>query len=109
MRGHGCRTGQRGELPRLSRGGKRAIGARSHGLLTPLQRLRRIGCDDAQAVLEGVHARIRDVNARILPRGVKLHPYYDRSHLMELTTHTVLENLLTGIALVTLILFQVFR
>ncbi|HEY6880329.1 MAG TPA: efflux RND transporter permease subunit, partial [Polyangiales bacterium] len=61
--------------------------------------------DDAQAVLTRVHERIRDLNTRILPRGVKLHPYYDRSQLMELTTHTVLENLSAGVGLVTLILF----
>ncbi|MFT3924882.1 MAG: CusA/CzcA family heavy metal efflux RND transporter [Myxococcales bacterium] len=61
--------------------------------------------DDAQAVLERVHERVADLNNRILPRGVKVHPYYDRSHLMELTTHTVLENLTAGILLVTLILF----
>lgn len=61
--------------------------------------------DDAGAVLESVHERVRDLNTRILPRGVKLHPYYDRSHLMELTTHTVLENLTEGVLLVTLILF----
>jgi cobalt-zinc-cadmium resistance protein CzcA len=61
--------------------------------------------DDAQAVLERVHHRIDDLNNRILPRGVKLHPYQDRAQLMELTTHTVLENLLAGVGLVTLILF----
>jgi cobalt-zinc-cadmium resistance protein CzcA len=61
--------------------------------------------DDAQTVLRRLHARIADVNARVLPRGVKIHPYYDRTHLMELTTHTVLENLLAGVSLVVLILF----
>lgn len=61
--------------------------------------------DDAGAVLERVHERVRDLNTRILPRGVKLHPYQDRSQLMELTTHTVLENLSAGVGLVTLILF----
>jgi cobalt-zinc-cadmium resistance protein CzcA len=61
--------------------------------------------DDATAVLGRVHERIHDLNARILPRGVKLHPYQDRSQLMELTTHTVLENLSAGVGLVTLILF----
>ncbi|HEX5657534.1 MAG TPA: CusA/CzcA family heavy metal efflux RND transporter, partial [Polyangiales bacterium] len=61
--------------------------------------------DDATAVLERVHEHIRDLNTRILPRGVKLHPYQDRSQLMELTTHTVLENLSAGVGLVTLILF----
>jgi cobalt-zinc-cadmium resistance protein CzcA len=61
--------------------------------------------DDAQAVLDRVHERIEDLNTRVLPVGVKLHPYQDRSKLMELTTHTVLENLTAGILLVTLILF----
>ncbi len=61
--------------------------------------------DDASKVLERVHERIHELNTRILPRGVKLHPYQDRSQLMELTTHTVLENLSAGVGLVTLILF----
>jgi cobalt-zinc-cadmium resistance protein CzcA len=61
--------------------------------------------EQAQTVLERVHTRIADLNARVLPRGVKLSPYHDRTDLMHLTTHTVRENLLVGVALVTLILF----
>jgi cobalt-zinc-cadmium resistance protein CzcA len=61
--------------------------------------------DDASAVLGRVHERIADLNGRILPTGVRLHVYHDRSHLMELTTHTVTENLVAGVGLVTLILF----
>lgn len=61
--------------------------------------------DDAQTVLRRLHARIADINGRVLPRGVKLHPYQDRTRLMELTTHTVMENLLTGVALVVIVLF----
>ncbi|HYQ02544.1 MAG TPA: CusA/CzcA family heavy metal efflux RND transporter [Polyangiaceae bacterium] len=61
--------------------------------------------EQAQTVLERVHARIEDLNQRILPRGVKLSPYHDRTDLMHLTTHTVRENLLVGVGLVTLILF----
>ena len=38
-----------------------------------------------------------------LPPGVKLEPYYDRSALVEVTTHTVLHNLFFGCALVFLI------
>jgi cobalt-zinc-cadmium resistance protein CzcA len=59
----------------------------------------------AEGVLKAVHARIADVNARVLPRGVKVSAYHDRTDLMHLTTHTVLHNLVEGIALVTLILF----
>jgi cobalt-zinc-cadmium resistance protein CzcA len=61
--------------------------------------------DDAQTVLGRVHERIHELNTRILPRGVKIHVYQDRSELMKLTTHTVLENLGAGVGLVTLILF----
>jgi cobalt-zinc-cadmium resistance protein CzcA len=61
--------------------------------------------EQAQTVLEHVHATIDDLNRRILPRGVKLSTYHDRTDLMHLTTHTVRENLLVGVALVTLILF----
>lgn len=38
-----------------------------------------------------------------LPAGVKLIPYYDRSRLVDVTTHTVLHNLIFGCALVFLI------
>jgi len=61
--------------------------------------------EQAQTVLERLHERIGDINARVLPRGVKLHPYHDRTELMHLTTHTVLENLGVGLVLVTIILF----
>jgi heavy metal efflux system protein len=61
--------------------------------------------EQAQTVLERLHARIADVNQRVLPRGVKLSPHHDRTDLMHLTTHTVMENLIVGVALVTLILF----
>lgn len=61
--------------------------------------------EQAETVLKSLHARIDEVNARALPRGVKLSPYYDRTELMEHTTHTVLHNLLEGIGLVTVVLF----
>jgi Cu/Ag efflux pump CusA len=38
-----------------------------------------------------------------LPPGVKVVPFYDRGYLIELTTHTVVENLIAGIVLVFLI------
>ncbi len=61
--------------------------------------------EQAQTVLARLHERIADLNARTLPRGVKLSPYNDRTDLMQLTTHTVTKNLVEGIALVTLVLF----
>jgi len=60
---------------------------------------------DASVVLADLHQAIGEINATILPRGVKIHPYYDRSQLMELTQRTVIENLTVGLLLVTLVLF----
>lgn len=61
--------------------------------------------EDASVVLTSLHAAIFDINSTVLPKGVKIHPYYDRSQLMSLTQHTVIENLTTGLLLVTLVLF----
>jgi len=55
-------------------------------------------------VLDGLKAKIEDLNTNILPDDVKLSTFYDRTELVDRTTHTVLHNLLTGIILVTVIL-----
>jgi cobalt-zinc-cadmium resistance protein CzcA len=60
---------------------------------------------NADAVLTAIHAKVAEMNDHILPRGVKIVPFIDRSDLVHLTTHTVLENLTAGIILVSLILF----
>ncbi|MBX3185570.1 MAG: efflux RND transporter permease subunit [Labilithrix sp.] len=61
--------------------------------------------EETQVVLGRVHERIADVNRRVLPRGVKISPYYDRTDLMHTTTRTVMTNLVEGIALVSVVLF----
>ncbi len=61
--------------------------------------------EDSDKVLDGIHAKMKELNERILPKGVTVTPFLDRSTLLELTTHTVLRNLTEGIALVALILF----
>ncbi len=60
---------------------------------------------DAEPVLEGIHKKVHELNDRILPKGVKLVPFIDRSDLMHFTTHTVMHNLTEGIVLVVIILF----
>jgi heavy metal efflux system protein len=60
---------------------------------------------DAQPVLEGIHRKVQELNDQILPEGVKLVPFIDRSELLQFTTHTVLHNLSEGIILVVIILF----
>ena len=42
-------------------------------------------------------------NSGILPPGVRLEPYYDRTDLINVTTHTVLHNVTLGIILVFLV------
>ena len=61
--------------------------------------------DDSDPVLRGVEAKVRELNDRILPKGVKVVPFLDRSDLIHYTTHTVLHNLTEGIVLVVIVLF----
>jgi heavy metal efflux system protein len=60
---------------------------------------------DADTTLQGVHEKVKELNERILPHGVKVVPFLDRSDLVHYTTHTVLHNLTEGIILVVIILF----
>ena len=59
----------------------------------------------ADEALVGIHAKVKELNERILPPGVKVVPFIDRSDLVHYTTHTVLRNLTEGIILVVVILF----
>ena len=58
-----------------------------------------------RVVLEGVKAKIDELNESILPKGVQLVPYYDRAWLIDNTLHTVFKNLAEGALLVWLVLF----
>jgi cobalt-zinc-cadmium resistance protein CzcA len=60
---------------------------------------------DADTALQGIEAKVKELNEVILPPGVKVVPFIDRSDLVHLTTHTVLHNLTEGIILVVIILF----
>ena len=60
---------------------------------------------NADETLAGIHAKVKELNERILPRGVKIVPFIDRSDLVRYTTHTVLQNLTEGIVLVVIVLF----
>ncbi len=60
---------------------------------------------NADEALAGIHAKVKELNNRILPPGVKVVPFIDRTDLVHFTTHTVLHNLTEGIILVVVILF----
>jgi cobalt-zinc-cadmium resistance protein CzcA len=58
----------------------------------------------ADTALRGINKKVKELNDHILPPGVKVVPFIDRSDLVHFTTHTVLHNLTEGMILVSLIL-----
>ena len=60
---------------------------------------------NADETLVAIHEKVKQLNEQILPPGVKIVPFLDRSDLVHLTTHTVLHNLTEGVLLVSVILF----
>jgi len=60
--------------------------------------------DKTQDVLKRVEAKTRELNDQILPKDVKVVPFYDRTDLIALTTKVVEQNLLRGMLLVIVIL-----
>ena len=60
---------------------------------------------DSDPVLLGIHEEVETLNNRILPKGVKIVPFLDRSDLVTFTVETVEHNLSEGMILVSIILF----
>jgi len=55
-------------------------------------------------VIERIEKEVENLNkSSALPSGVQIRPYYDRRELINVTTHTVLHNLIFGIILLFLI------
>ena len=59
---------------------------------------------ESDATLVAIHEEVNKLNRGILPPGVQIVPFLDRSDLVHVTTHTVLHNLTEGIILVSVIL-----
>ncbi len=60
---------------------------------------------DTLKTIKGVEAKAAQLNtAGILPAGYQVVPYYDRTSLVDMTLHTVFENLSLGMLLVFLVL-----
>jgi cobalt-zinc-cadmium resistance protein CzcA len=84
-------------------------------------RLGKVGIDDRDDVVEGVvllqrgakalpvldhvHQKVAELNDRHLPAGVTIKPFYDRTALIHTTIETVVDILVTGIVLVSIILY----
>jgi len=60
--------------------------------------------ENPSAVLGGVQDMVGLLNETVMPDGVRIVPYYDRSHLIEATFDTVTHSVSLGITLVVLIL-----
>jgi cobalt-zinc-cadmium resistance protein CzcA len=61
--------------------------------------------DDSDPVLQGIHEEVDKLNHGILPKGVTVVPFLDRSKLVSYTVETVERNLTEGMILVAIILF----
>ncbi|NQW94067.1 MAG: efflux RND transporter permease subunit [Polaromonas sp.] len=61
--------------------------------------------ENPSIVLKGVKEKIAALNAKGLPKGVQIVPYYDRTWLMGKTLTTVFGNLVEGALLVALVLY----
>jgi heavy metal efflux system protein len=54
--------------------------------------------------LQRVREKVQALNNGILPKGMRIVPYYDRTNLINITTHTVTHTLIEGMILVGFIL-----
>jgi cobalt-zinc-cadmium resistance protein CzcA len=87
-----------GEAPRLGQFGFNQKDEAVEGVI-----LMRRG-EQAQVVLDGLEKKTRELNSTLLPKDVKIRPYYDRRDLIALTTRTVEDNLLRGMLFVVVVL-----
>lgn len=60
--------------------------------------------ENPSRVLDGIRSAVDELNQDILPEGVRIHAFLDRTELVETTLHTVSRTLLEGMALVIVIL-----
>lgn len=65
--------------------------------------------ENPSEVLRSVHRAVDELNDNILPEGVSIRPFLDRTHLVNQTLNTVSHTLLIGMLLVVLILIVYLR
>lgn len=65
-----------------------------------------IRAGNAKAVVSRIQARVDEINNKhMLPDGLQIVPYYDRSQLVDAALHTVTKVLIEGVILVVVVLF----
>ncbi len=65
--------------------------------------------EDPKTVLNGVHEAVEEINREILPPGMKVVSFYDRTRLVDTTLKTVSRNMIEGALLVTVVLWLFLR
>ncbi|MDO4159437.1 MAG: CusA/CzcA family heavy metal efflux RND transporter [Prevotellaceae bacterium] len=59
--------------------------------------------ENPEKVISALKSKIEHLNSDVLPKDVKIVPFYDREDLVNLAVNTVMHNLIEGILLVTFI------
>jgi cobalt-zinc-cadmium resistance protein CzcA len=65
--------------------------------------------ENPSRVLDGVHAKVKELNEKILPRGMHIEPFYDRTRLVHQTLGTVHHNLIEGFLLIVAFVWLFLR
>jgi cobalt-zinc-cadmium resistance protein CzcA len=65
--------------------------------------------ENPKSVLQAVHAVVERLNREILPKDMRIVPFYDRTKLVDKTLRTVSRNMIEGIALVSLVIWLFLR
>ena len=65
--------------------------------------------ENPRDVLDGVHEAVEHVNHDVLPEGMRIVPFYDRTKLVNITLSTVSHNMIEGALLVALVLWLFLR
>ena len=60
--------------------------------------------ENPSVVLEKIHQYVDELNKELLPEGVRIHTFLDRTDLVDTTLHTVSTTLIEGISLVIIVL-----
>ncbi|HEX6532597.1 MAG TPA: efflux RND transporter permease subunit, partial [Nitrospira sp.] len=61
--------------------------------------------EQALPVLERVHKKVEELNTHRLPGGITIKTFYDRTELIHTTIETVVDILIAGVVLVSIILY----
>jgi len=65
--------------------------------------------ENPKEVLTAVHEAVARINKDVLPAGMKIVPFYDRTQLVDTTLTTVSHNMIEGVILVSLVLWFFLR